>query len=134
MIIIKISLLNFSSNFLKQIEAILKSSIYVDNIAIVTNDTMNQVIALVVPNQIRMEKLKKTIKDNDEINRIVHEDLIEVGKNQNLKSIELPKAIHLCEEVWTPDNDLLTAAMKLKRSNLIKHYRDHIDALWNSII
>ncbi|KAF7495192.1 Long-chain-fatty-acid--CoA ligase 4 [Sarcoptes scabiei] len=129
-----VKMLNGEFISLGKIEAILKSSIYVDNIAIVTNDTMNQVIALVVPNQIRMEKLKKTIKDNDEINRIVHEDLIEVGKNQNLKSIELPKAIHLCEEVWTPDNDLLTAAMKLKRSNLIKHYRDHIDALWNSII
>ena len=70
---------------------------------------------------------------NSEVVKIVHDDIIAVGIRQRLKSIELPSMITLCAEIWAPDNDLLTAAMKLKRTNIIKHYNQDLQKMWSSL-
>jgi len=40
------------------------------------------------------------------------------GKLQRLEKFEIPKAVVLVSEIWTPESGLLTAAMKLKRKSL----------------
>lgn len=131
-----------------QIEATLKSSSYVDNICIVPNATLNCLVALIVPNLMSLKTIVKQqlestkqslISDtnillgNSEVVKIVHDDIIAVGIRQRLKSIELPSMITLCAEIWAPDNDLLTAAMKLKRTNIIKHYNQDLQKMWSSL-
>ena len=38
--------------------------------------------------------------------------------------------IGLVAETWTPDNDLLTAAMKLKRIPIVPKHKAELDALY----
>lgn len=42
----------------------------------------------------------------------------------------MPAAIHLCAEIWTPDQGLLTEALKLKRKPIQTKYQTTIDNLY----
>lgn len=128
---------------IQQIEAALKSSDYVDNICIFSNSDLNCVVALVVPNPNAINKLADRIlqsKNNIDLESActnrniideIHADIINVGASQGLKSLELPSRIMLCHESWTPDNNLLTAAMKLKRVNIFKKYSHDLDEMFS---
>lgn len=113
----------------------------VENICVVPKSLLNCTVALVLPNQkaiyeIASRQLGKGWQDlesvcgNQDVARIIHEDLISVGLDQGLKSIELPSMILVCHEEWTPENLLLTAAMKLKRVNIAKKYARDLDRMF----
>jgi len=55
-----------------------------------------------------------------------------IAKAKKLTKAEVPVAVFVCPEGWTPDNDMATAALKLKRNNIVKHYRKELDALYAS--
>lgn len=40
------------------------------------------------------------------------------------------RAVHLAHEEWTPQNEMLTAAMKLNRTVVVKHFAKEIEALY----
>ena len=42
----------------------------------------------------------------------------------------MPKRIGLVAEAWTVENELLTAAMKLKRAPIVKKHLVQLDALY----
>mmetsp|Transcript_103329 Transcript_103329/g.292765 ORF Transcript_103329/g.292765 Transcript_103329/m.292765 type:complete len:742 (+) Transcript_103329:1-2226(+) len=67
----------------------------------------------------------------------VMESVRQVCKEQGIVEFETPKRIALLPPVdgapaWTPDNDLLTAAMKLKRPAIVKAFSAEIDALYSA--
>ncbi len=108
---------------------------YVDNICIVPNALLNSLVALVMPNQRALLQLARhlgttttslaEICANPELVERVHSSILATGFEQHLKPIELPSLVTLCHEEWTPMNDMLTAAMKLKRANIAgKHAAD----------
>lgn len=47
-----------------------------------------------------------------------------------LVAFEIPKKIGLVAEAWTPENDLLTAAMKLKRVPIVKKHEQQLNELY----
>jgi len=47
-----------------------------------------------------------------------------------LVAFEIPTKIALVSELWTPENDMLTAAMKLKRPAICAKHKEDIDALY----
>ena len=47
-----------------------------------------------------------------------------------LAAFEIPKRVALVSETWTPENDLLTAAMKLKRVPIVKKHEAELNALY----
>jgi long-subunit acyl-CoA synthetase (AMP-forming) len=51
-------------------------------------------------------------------------------KQQKLVEFEIPKKIALISDLWTPENDMLTAAMKLKRPIIASKHKAEIDALY----
>jgi len=60
----------------------------------------------------------------------------DVCKDAGLNDFEMPKKICLLPPVdgtpaWTPENDMLTAALKLKRPNIVKAFSNEIDALYS---
>lgn len=109
-----------------------------DNICIVENSTLNCLVGLVVPNQRSLYELAQgkldmasnisleDICNNSDVVNSVHQDVVHIGFAQGLKAIELPSLITLCFEEWSPDNDLLTAAMKLKRVNIHRRFHDQL--------
>jgi len=50
-----------------------------------------------------------------------------------LRSIETVKSIKICPFEWTPQNGMLTSAMKLNRNEVIKKYREDIDNMYAEI-
>jgi len=74
----------------------------------------------------------------------------EILKNPKLKSAMMEKFKELCafykkkpfemvadfnvyDSEWTPENEMLTAAMKLKRENIVKHYKSDIDTMYKKL-
>ena len=116
-----------------------------DNICIVANGLLNGIVALIMPNQHSLRELAITkfgmpessslfeICNNTSLVDFVHASIIETGFEQCLKPIELPSLINLCHEEWTPDNNLLTAAMKLKRNNIAQKHAADIERMFSII-
>ena len=51
--------------------------------------------------------------------------------NFRLEKFELPAAVTLCKELWTPDSGFVTAAFKLKRKPIQDHYQNDINRMIN---
>lgn len=49
-----------------------------------------------------------------------------------LQKHEVPAAITLCKEVWSPDMGLVTAAFKLKRKDIQDKYQHDINRMYAS--
>jgi len=60
----------------------------------------------------------------------VSKALIALCKEQKLVDFEIPKKYALISELWTPENDLLTAAMKLKRPIIAEKHKADIAKLY----
>ena len=50
-----------------------------------------------------------------------------------LEKFEIPQALKLVPDIWTPDIDLVTAAFKLKRKNIQARYQLLIDKMYSSM-
>ena len=97
----------------------------VDNICVYGNSHEAFCVALVVPNQKHLEKIAEEVGlesremadmcYNDQVNAAFLKKLLDHAKAGKLSRAEMPMAIHLCSEIWTPDQGLLTEALKLKR-------------------
>lgn len=101
------------------------------------NALANFLVALVVPNQNRFSKLAKGYRvpksewnTDERLVNLVHKSLRETGLKNNLKKAEIPTKIFIVSDEWTPDNGLLTAAMKLKRSLIKAKYETLINELF----
>nr|CAG4714299.1 unnamed protein product [Naegleria fowleri] len=62
--------------------------------------------------------------------KAVAASLKEEAKKNNLQRMEEIKHFKLLLDEWTPENELLTAAMKLKRSNIVKRYKTEIEEMY----
>ena len=51
----------------------------------------------------------------------------------NLNGLEKPKDFWLTAEAFTPENGILTATAKMKRSAAKKHFQDKIDTMYHNL-
>jgi len=93
-------------------------------------------IALVCPQKPRILALGAELGLGDDFDKLcveqkVAEKVTEACrakcKEMKLVEFEIPKKIALIAELWTPENDLLTAAMKLKRPIIATKHKAEID-------
>jgi len=126
---------------LGKVEAALKHSQFVDNCCAYGDSRESYIILLVVPVQTALQKLADELGitapyeeqcDNKEILKKVLQDVQSSGKISKLHKSEIPSKIRLCQEQWTPENDLVTAAFKLKRKKIQIHYERDIEQLYSS--
>jgi hypothetical protein len=59
-------------------------------------------------------------------------DLIYYFCSGKLLKFEIPAAVKLCAEVWSPDMGLVTAAFKLKRKDIQDRYQHEINRMYAS--
>lgn len=119
----------------------MKSCSYVDNICVYGDARNANIVALVQPNRISIDKLanqlgkpdikyEKILADN-EIESIVTKTIREHGFQAKLSKNSIPTRIKLCAEEWTPTSGLVTAALKIKRKNVEKFYWKDIEAMYS---
>ncbi|XP_063922554.1 long-chain-fatty-acid--CoA ligase 4 isoform X2 [Zophobas morio] len=127
---------------LGKVEAQLKTCPLIDNICVYGDSTKQFCVALVVANQQQLKDLaiKKGIGDlsfedlcqSPDVERVVIAELNEHGKKSKLEKFEIPAAVKLVTEVWSPDMGLVTAAFKLKRKDIQERYKHEINRMYAS--
>ncbi|VDM65497.1 unnamed protein product, partial [Strongylus vulgaris] len=128
---------------LARVECALLNCPIIDNVCVYGCSFEDNTVALVVPNQKHLEKIAeqigeesrdlKTMCRNEKITAEFLKQMNEHAKKSKLSRTEMPIAIHLCEEIWTPDSGLLTEALKLKRKPLQTKYQSVIDELYRKV-
>ena len=109
---------------LGKVESILKIHSVIDNICVCARPSESFTVALIVPDENKLKILASELLINQDISfedmcmdyKVIAEVLRQVtahGLQMGCEKFEIPKAITLIPEVWTPDSGLVTAAMKL---------------------
>lgn len=116
-------------------ESLLKTLNVVDNMCIFADSTRDKTVAVLVPDldvlrQIAsrhgIDSKQMTLQDlceDDEVNTVVLKELQLHGRRCGLSRWEIPAAVHLTDELWTPDTGLVTAALKLRRKQISQQYQ-----------
>jgi long-chain acyl-CoA synthetase len=64
------------------------------------------------------------------VRALVLKNLLATGKKAGLKKAELISAVAVISDEWTPQNGMLTAAMKLNRKPIVKAYDGEIKKMY----
>ena len=124
------------------LESVYKKNLNMEQVWVYGNSFENCVVAVVVPNE---EKLMAWAKDagvsgdyeavckTPEANKMILDELKKTGKEGKMKGFEIVKAVHLDHVQFSVDADLLTPTFKLRRPQLLKHYKTEIDALYANL-
>lgn len=130
---------------LGKVEAELKTCPIVENICVYGDSSKSYTVALVVPNQSHLRELASrlgvagvgsagvdfaTLCNSPQLEKAVVKELAEHAKKCGLEKFEVPAAVKLCTEVWSPDMGLVTAAFKIKRKDIQERYKDDIKRMY----
>lgn len=123
-------------------EAALKFCQLVDNVCVYGGTFSNDIVALISPNRKALDQLAESMgktdltieeKCNDEkIQQIIFDEILKTARQLSLGKKEIPRRVRLVPEVWSPDNGILTAALKLKRRIVEQMYKQQLYDLYNA--
>ena len=65
--------------------------------------------------------------------RLVGEEMVKLGREQKLSSLEKPKEFMLHHELMSIENNLVTSTFKLKRNVAKQTYKPMIDELYEKV-
>lgn len=117
------------------IEEQLKLSPYINQMMLDGANKPYNVALIVVDEESLTDWLKENGIERD--GALTNPKVLELYENEikrfgnSLKSYELPRSIALIDEEFTPENDMLTPSLKVKRRIVIKNYGDVLDGLYN---
>jgi len=124
---------------LGKVESVLKNCDIVENVCIYGDSKKSYVVALLCPDRPALARLadrlgkkgtpEELCQDRDLTGAVLRE-LVNQGKVGKLQKFEIPGAVHLCTDLWTPDSGLVTAAFKLKRRPIQDFYQEHINRMY----
>jgi len=123
-----------------KVEAALKSSPFIDDICIHGDPSQYFCVALVVPAFNELSSLAATVgkghltleqlSNDPQIEKLLLNKLREFGEACKLSKLEIPAAIKICSDVWTPDSGLVTPAFKIKRKPIQDRYKKDIERMY----
>jgi len=126
---------------LGKVESLLKIHPAIENICVYADPSRSNTVALVIPGQKHVEdvaaKIGKSSLSREDLcleGEVVSSILTVMSKHgaqQKLQKFEIPRAVFLVSEPWTPESGLITAAMKLKRKSLENAYQDQIADMYS---
>ena len=67
---------------------------------------------------------------NEDVIAAVLKDVQATCAAVKLAKFEVPSKVILIEELWTPENDMLTAVQKLKRRVIVAKHKAAIDGVY----
>ena len=116
-------------------ESLLKTLNVVDNMCIFADSSRDKTVAVLVPDIIVLRQIAarfgvesknmslEELCDEDHVIDAVLKEIQLHGRRCGLSRWEIPAAVHLTKEMWTPDTGLVTAAFKLRRKQLNRQYQ-----------
>lgn len=127
---------------LGKVEAELKTCPVVENICVYGESTKTYTVALVVPNPAPLKALAEKAGlpnlPHEQLcklpacEQVVLRELADHARKCGLEKFEVPAAVKLCTEVWSPDMGLVTAAFKIKRKDIQERYKEDIKRMYAS--
>lgn len=123
---------------LSKVENALKSSKFTALPMCYAKSTMSYCIALICPVEPALRGIEGApagaslaeLCANQTVIDAVVADVAACCTKAKLAKFEIPTKVVLIEELWTPDNDMLTAVNKLKRKPIEAKHKDQIDAVY----
>ncbi|XP_031632711.1 long-chain-fatty-acid--CoA ligase 4-like [Contarinia nasturtii] len=124
---------------LGKVEAELRTCPLVDNICVYADSSKHFTVGLIVPNPKHLKDLALSLGVSDTfenlcslpaIEKALAKVLVDHGLKCKLQKFEIPAAVTLCKDVWTPDSGLVTAAFKLKRKDIQDRYQADINRMY----
>mmetsp|Transcript_31176 Transcript_31176/g.47738 ORF Transcript_31176/g.47738 Transcript_31176/m.47738 type:complete len:645 (-) Transcript_31176:194-2128(-) len=119
----------------ERVEGIAAKSPLVGQIFVHGTSTEATLVAVVVPSEGTIEKYGGSEKcvSSEELKAEIVKDLDKVCRGEGCKGYEIPKAVILHGEEFTPESGFVTPSFKLKRPNLKKHFAGEIEAAYKSL-
>jgi len=126
---------------LSKVEAALKLCEFVDMPMVYGKTGGSYPVALICPQKTAILRLGAELKlgddfevlcKNSEVLARVSKACQDQCKLQKLAAFEIPVRFALISELWTPENDLLTAAMKLKRVIIADKHKAEIAEMYTT--
>ncbi|XP_063228553.1 long-chain-fatty-acid--CoA ligase 4 isoform X2 [Bacillus rossius redtenbacheri] len=127
---------------LGKVEMELKTSPLVENVCVYGDSSKEYTVALVVPSAGPLAELAaaegiptlsfEQLCERPDVERAVLRELQDHARRSKLEKFEIPEAIKLCSEVWSPDMGLVTAAFKLRRKMIQDRYQHEINRMYAS--
>ncbi|KAI8825369.1 hypothetical protein BJ741DRAFT_632570 [Chytriomyces cf. hyalinus JEL632] len=131
---------------LEKLEATYKVAAIVQNICVHADSEQTYAVALIQPIEPQVRALAAQLNlypdvnavdlaelcDHKDIRANVLKTLREIGKNVGFKPAELVGQVYLTHEEWTPQNGLLTAAMKLQRKAIQTRFKKEIAGMYKA--
>lgn len=125
---------------LGKVEAVLKTHPLVEQICVFGDSRKSFIVALVVPSKFQLEKMahkmgktssfEALLEDPEVANKLLKELESHALKGKQLERFEVPMAVTLVAEQWTPESGLITASFKMKRKALQSFYQSQIDRMY----
>lgn len=81
---------------------------------------------------IRNKDIKQLCQE-ERVKKLIMDDIHALGKKAGLFAFEQVKDIHLCWDMFTVENDLLTPTLKSKRPQLKTHFKAQLDAMYEKL-
>uniref|UniRef100_A0A6B2KX40 Carrier domain-containing protein n=1 Tax=Arcella intermedia TaxID=1963864 RepID=A0A6B2KX40_9EUKA len=128
----------------EKLELIFLKSTFIENCFVYGNSSKSYVLAVVVPSQralqdwIEIESVRdlqglsfEDLCNHPLVNSKILESMQKEGRE--LRPYEIPKAIYLESEPFTPQNSCLTPSFKLSRAGLTKKYRNLLEDMYKDL-
>lgn len=117
-----------------------KSCNLVSNICVHASAEAKQPIAIIIPHEPNLRHVlaqrsmpgvdaTASLPDlchNQAVQELVLKECNVVGKKNDFKAMEMLEAVIMTAEEWTPESGLVTAAQKVQRSKIAKHFQEEI--------
>jgi len=121
---------------LGKVEAAIKGSIFIENACVIADGMYSYIIAVISPSVLALKTLAQQLNkeslsieqlcNDDQVIHAVQKSMKSVGKERGLTTLETPYKIKLCHEEWTPNNGLVTAALKIRRIQVRQYYEQDV--------
>lgn len=133
---------------LEKLESVYRSNPVVLNLCAYADQSKVKPIAIVLPNEANLksfladEKIYSQLDldskelahlcDEKKVINAVTKHLVQTGKSQGLKGIELIQTVVLLDDEWTPQNGFVTSAQKLQRKKILASCQDKVDEAYKN--